>query len=135
MATGGTAPADSSCEEEVVGIERKTFCPPELETTLRSDASRGKVVHSADHNAVAGLSLYSPPPSPRAHRHQERTGSSAPEDKRGHAAERYGKATSPWRQRDEGLFTKSGGQPPRVGPAATSLSSVGRWNEYLHGAR
>jgi len=41
------------------------------------------------------------------------------EDKRGHAGERYGKVTSPWRQRDEGLFTKSGGQPPRVGPAAT----------------
>ena len=125
MATGGTAPADSSCEEEVVGIERKTFCPPELETTLRSDASRGKVVHSADHNAVAGLSLYSPPPSPRAHRRQERTGSSAPEDKRGQAAERYGKVTSPWRQRDEGLFTKGGGQPPRVGPAATSGAQRG----------
>jgi len=27
--------------------------------------------------------------------------------------------TGPRRQRDEGLFTKSGGQPPRVGPAAT----------------
>ena len=77
-------------------------------------------MHSADHNAVAGLSLYSPPPSPRAHRRQERTSSSAPEDKRGHAGERCGKVTSPRQQRDEGLFTKSGGQPPCVGPAATA---------------
>ena len=55
MVTGGTAPADSSCEGEVVGNERGTFCPPGLETTLRSDCNRGKVAHTAGHNAATGL--------------------------------------------------------------------------------
>ena len=67
---GVTAPADSSCEGEVMGNQREPFCPPELETTLRFDANRGKVAHSAGHNAAAGLLSYSPPLSPTAPRRQ-----------------------------------------------------------------
>jgi len=130
MAKASTTPADSSCEGEVVGNERETFCPPELETILRSDANRSKVAHSAGHNAAAGLLSYSPSPSPRAPRRRVRRERSEPEYKEGRADGSSKEATMSckWQQQDGGMFTMSGGTMELNNRAYSTPDSVVTYN-------